>query len=82
MATGRDKNTLSPLDGHDKNSDLASIYINYCILGGWVVVPVLGHVLKHVLRHVLGRHVPEHMLEHMPGHLPEFVSIITHIAQV
>ena len=51
------------------------------IYGGWLGLPVLGHVpeyvIKHVPKHVL-RHMPEkHVLEQMPGqkswHMPKHV---------
>ena len=43
------------------------------MIGGWFVMPVLGHMLRHVLgRHVL-EHMPGHVLKHMPDrHVPEY----------
>ena len=41
------------------------------VRGGWVGLPVLGHVPRHVLQHVPGRHVLKHVSKHVLRHLPD-----------
>ena len=46
--------------------------LNSEVGGGWVGLPVLGHVLEHVLEHMPG-YMPRHMLNHVLKQVLKYV---------